>query len=160
MWVFIDRTRMRCRLCGESTWRGVDPEESTSAERAQGKREAYDAALKAVGMEAAAQAVAYRGASEEEILGMFADVAKNMRRLAERGPVCLSFEPSVVVADRIKALERERDVALAWVAWYKALHERALEDEVDRDDAGINAAIDGAEEALLQLGINPNEDEP
>jgi hypothetical protein len=62
--------------------------------------------------------------------------------------------------ERRRMAERERDVALAWAAWWKALYERALEDEVDRDDAGLNAAINAAEEALLQLGIDPNKDEP
>lgn len=56
--------------------------------------------------------------------------------------------------------ERERDVALAWVAWWKALYERELEEEIDRDDVGLNAAINAAEERLLQLGINPNTDAP
>jgi hypothetical protein len=125
-----------------------------------GRQHAYIAALKAVGLPAVAQAVAYRGGNEEEmILEAFADVAKNMRRVAERGPVCLTFEPSVVVADRIKALEHERDVALAWAAWWKANHHSGYYcNEGPSPDE--QAAINAAEEALLQLGINPNYDEP
>jgi hypothetical protein len=127
-----------------------------------GRQHAYIAALKAVGLPAVAQAVAYRGGNEEEmILEAFADVAKNMRRLAERGPVCLSFEPSVVVADRIKALERERDVAQAWAAWWKAKRDldHASEYGTHIDEQAIWPAVNAAEEALLQLGINPNTDE-
>ena len=64
--------------------------------------------------------------------------------------------------DRIEELEYQLEEARAWADWFSV--QRKLSDEAERgSQADLEAlwpAANAAEEALLQLGINPNEEEP